>query len=78
MANNRLYLVCNGCNKRICISKSFGGEWDMRNADAIPEFLREHSNYECYWSDNFITPDKQFEFKSEMEATDEERNRYSI
>ena len=48
MANNRLYLRCKNCGQSMLVAKNFGGEWDYRNANKIPEFLINH-NFMCYW-----------------------------
>lgn len=42
MANNRLYLRCKNCGKSMLVAKNFGGEWDYRKANKIPEFLINH------------------------------------
>lgn len=47
MANNRLYLRCKNCGQSMLVAKNFGGEWDYRNTNKIPEFLINH-DFMCY------------------------------
>lgn len=46
MANNRMYLKCNGCHKAISLSRHYGGPWSIdRGRDEVDSFLRRH--YPC-------------------------------
>ena len=46
MANNRMYIKCNGCRKAISLSRHYGGPWSIdRDRDEVDSFLRRH--YPC-------------------------------
>lgn len=48
MANNRLYLYCNECNRHQYLAKSFGGDWSTSPhphdsmGDLLVDFLDDH------------------------------------
>lgn len=48
MANNRLYLYCNECNRHQYLAKSFGGDWSTNPhphdsmGDLLVDFLDDH------------------------------------
>lgn len=66
MANNRLYLRCTGCGEKIMVAKSFLGQWDMRNADSVEDFLVEHGcRRMCFYEEDATV--NQFEFVNEIE-----------
>ena len=48
MANNRIYMLCDGCGQRLYVARHTGAEWHYRN-DKCPDiaaFLNEHA--ECF------------------------------
>ena len=46
MANNRMYLKCNGCGKAIFLGRHYGQPWTIdKNLDEIHSFFRRH--WEC-------------------------------
>lgn len=45
MANNRMYLLCEGCGEVFGIAKHFGADWnvyDRLKTSALDEWLSEH------------------------------------
>lgn len=56
MANNRLYLKCPGCGKRLCIGKTFGASFyvppygERRMEDVVDKFYEDH--WLCTFSDS--------------------------
>lgn len=46
MANNRMYLKCNGCGKAIFLGKHFGDPWYIsKDKDEIDSFFRRHYDH---------------------------------
>lgn len=48
------------------VAKSFLGQWDMRNADSVEDFLVEHGcRRMCFYEEDATV--NQFEFVNEIE-----------
>lgn len=65
MANDRLILKCKTCGEEMLIAKHFGDPWDMRNVEAVPEFMLNH-NLLCFY-DNPADSNNQFQIYAEMD-----------